>query len=286
MSGTRDLVGALDHPVPIGEVVECSACHSDAAEALQTVPFVSGAMIDGLGASAVCSVCHQGRAATTTVAAAVEGMAEDDVSPDLRFINVHYAPAAATLLGSAVQGGYEYEGRDYRGPFTHVPDFAQCTDCHRPHSLEVVSIDNCTVCHQGAETFSEIRLSPLDFDGDGNVTEGIADPIATLHARLGEAIGVYAAEVVGTPVVYADSFPYFFTDTDSDGTASEAEAAFPNRYQSWTPRLLRAAYNYQFVAKDTGAHVHNPHYALQLLHDSLSDLSEQVEVDMSDLVRP
>ncbi len=89
------------------------------------------------------------------------------------------------------------------------------------------------------------------------------------------------------PIVYdGHTFPYFFADTDSDGAVSPGEAIFPNRYQSWTPRLLRAAYNYQFVAKDAGAYSHNPNYAIQLLHDSMTDLSEVVDVDISRLVRP
>jgi hypothetical protein len=37
----------------------------------------------------------------------------------------------------------------------------------------------------------------------------------------------------------------------------------------WTPTLLRAAFNYQYIAKDPGVYVHNPHYALQILYDSL-----------------
>ncbi|MFQ6549644.1 polyheme membrane-associated cytochrome C [Aestuariibius sp. 2305UL40-4] len=286
LSGPMSPVGRIDHAVALGEVVECSACHSDAAEALVSVPFQSGAMIDTFGSSAVCAVCHQGRASTVSVANAVNGMDEDAVSADLQFINVHYAPSAATLMGSAVRGGFEYEGQAYNGPFTHVPQFAQCVDCHRPHSLEVVSIDNCSTCHQGVDEFTDIRFSRVDFDGDGDVAEGIADPIATLHDRLGEAIGLYAADVAGTPIIYADAYPYFFIDTDGDGAVSDGEAAFPNRYQTWTPRLLQAAYNYQFVEKDSAAHIHNPHYALQLLHDSLSSLSEQVEVDMEGLVRP
>jgi hypothetical protein len=127
----------------------------------------------------------------------------------------------------------------------------------------------------------------VDYDGDGDMSEGIADPIMTLHARLGEAIALYAAEVIETPIIYASgSYPYFFTDTDADGAVSDGEAAFPNRYQSWTPRLLRAAYNYQFVAQDSGAYTHNPHYALQLLYDSLADLGMAVDVDVSALTRP
>ena len=49
-----------------------------------------------------------------------------------------------------------------------------------------------------------------------------------------------------------------------------------NHYQSWTPRLLRAAYNYQYVSKDPGAFVRNPHYILQVLYDSLEDLGAEV----------
>jgi hypothetical protein len=60
----------------------------------------------------------------------------------------------------------------------------------------------------------------------------------------------------------------------------------PNRYQSWTPRLLQAAYNYQVAKKDPGGYVHNPAYLLQLLHDSLESLSERVEIDMGRLRRP
>ena len=73
---------------------------------------------------------------------------------------------------------------------------------------------------------------------------------------------------------------------DHPGIAEPGEAIFPNRYQSWTPRLLRAAYNYQFVAKDHGAFAHNPHYVMQLMFDSLADLSQVATVDMTGLTRP
>ena len=49
---------------------------------------------------------------------------------------------------------------------------------------------------------------------------------------------------------------------NGDGKADKDEAKYPNRYKAWTPRLLRAAYNYQFVTKDPGAFAHNPTYAI------------------------
>lgn len=287
VTGSMQTPGILDHPVPLGNTVDCAACHGEAAIALTSVPFPSGVAVDSFGDSAMCAVCHQGRASTDRVVGATDGMDEDAVNAELGFINIHYAQSAATQMGSVVRGGFQYDGKDYKGEFTHVPDFATCIDCHRPHSLASVPIENCVACHQGAEDFTAIRTSRVDFDGDGDMAEGIADPIATLHGQLLEAIQLYASEVAGAPVIYATGqFPYFFADTDGDGAVSEGEAAFPNRYQSWTPRMLKAAYNYQFIALDKAAYVHNPHYAIQLLYDSLESLSEEVAVDMAGLARP
>ena len=58
-------------------------------------------------------------------------------------------------------------------------------------------------------------------------------------------------------------------------------------YTEWTPRLLRAAYNYQYAQKDPGLFAHNPDYAAQFLYDSLEDLAAGgVKVDMTGMVRP
>lgn len=287
VSGSMSTPGIIDHPVVLGSTVGCAACHGSSATALTSVPFPSGVSVEGLGSSSMCAVCHQGRASTDTVATATNGMGEDTVSADLAFINIHYSAAAATQMGSVTRAGYQYDGKEYKGQFTHVPDFAQCVDCHQPHSTQSVALENCTTCHQDADTFSAIRTSRTDFDGDGDTTEGIADPINDLHGRLYAAIQSYARVTAGTAIVYAsDSYPYFFIDSDENAAVTDGEAVFPNRYKSWTPRLLKAAYNYQFVAKDKGAFAHNPHYVLQLLFDSLEDLGTSIDVDMAGLARP
>ena len=39
----------------------------------------------------------------------------------------------------------------------------------------------------------------------------------------------YTTEMTGTPIGYSETtYPYFFNDTDADGTLSEEEAAFNN----------------------------------------------------------
>ncbi|TQM93860.1 hypothetical protein [Roseinatronobacter monicus] len=190
------------------------------------------------------------------------------------------------MHGSEVRGGFQYPGKTYAGRFAHMPSANTCVACHDVHSTEVET-DGCVACHRGVEDIRDIRTRHLDFDGDGQISGGIHTEIVGLQEQLYAALQTYAAEVADAPIGYATgTFPYFFNDINADGQISPDEAAFPNRYQSWTPRLLKAAYNYQVSKKDAGAYVHNPAYMLQLLYDSLESLSEQVDLGMSDLRRP
>lgn len=278
--------GIVDHPAPIQAPIGCPVCHTAAAHELDQVTFPSGAVADGLDASATCMVCHQGRQSTDGVDRVVAEIAEDTASAELSFVNIHYRAAAATIMGNDARGGYQYPGKQYVGRFVHVPSADTCVGCHEPHTTDVAT-EGCLSCHQGAEQFVNIRTRHADFDGDGDRAEGIHGEIMTLHQRLLEAIAAYAEQVSGQPIAYAPgSHPYFFADNDGDGQASADEAVHPNRYQHWTPRLLKAAYNYQFVSADPGGYVHNPAYMLQLLYDSLQSLSHEVDVDMSALGRP
>jgi hypothetical protein len=279
--------GKVDTPAPIGSPIDCVACHNKAAGDLEQITFPSGEVVTQADSSAICMVCHQGRTSGDTVNAAITGMEDDTVNGDLGFLNVHYRAAAATMLGGVVRGGYQYDGKAYVERFAHVPEFNTCTTCHNPHTTKTVAVDQCVACHKDIDDVKAIRTTPGDLDGDGNAAEGIGGEIATLHEKLGEAITLYASQVTGKAIVYdSHAYPYFFNDLNENGAPDSDEAIYPNRYQSWTPRLLRAAYNYQFVAKDPGAYAHNPRYALQLVYDSLEDLAAKTDVEMSGLSRP
>jgi len=278
--------GIVNHPAAINAVIGCASCHVEEAHALDAVALPSGVTLEGLGANATCTVCHSGRASSDTVSAAVDTMSADIVSPELGFINVHYGIAAAVMQGGDGRAGFHYPGQAYVGAFRHVRGADSCVACHEPHSTEV-ALDGCQSCHRGVENPRDIRMRNGDFDGDGDNSGGIHAEITGLQAVLYEAIQTYGTEVAGTPIGYAEGrFPYFFTDSDGDGSIAGDEAAFPNRYQSWTPRLLQAAYNYQVALQDPGGYVHNPTYLLQLLHDSIESLSARVEVDMAGIARP
>ncbi len=292
-TGFLDWLGAddtaalsVEHPATINTVIGCASCHVSEAEALDAVPFPSGVTVDGLDTSATCTLCHQGRSSTDAVVAATDTLDPDTVSADLSFINIHYGVAAAVMQGAETRGGFQYDGASYAGAFRHVPSANSCVDCHAPHSTEVAT-EGCLDCHQGVDDITAIRTQHEDFDGDGRSDGGIKDEIAGMHAVLYTAIQAYASEVAGAPIGYdASAYPYFFADTDGNGTIDDGEGIYPNQYKSWTPRLLKAAYNYQVVSKDGGAWAHNPRYALQLLHDSILDLSEAVEVETGGLGRP
>jgi len=59
-----------------------------------------------------------------------------------------------------------------------------------------------------------------------------------------------------------------------------------NQFKAFTPRMLKAAYNLMFVTKDPAAYIHNARYALQLMYDSIENLSEFSGVSTKGLVRP
>jgi hypothetical protein len=269
--------GQVDEPAEIGSVLYCNTCHNTSAQEMTTVEFPSGIEVEELSGARNCMQCHQGRQATTTVNEAIAGIELDTVSEDLGFINVHYAIAAATKQGDDAQVGYQYDGKSYVGYFEHTEDYQTCVECHDAHST-AINPDTCSPCHLNVvdnEDLRDIRQDTVDYDGDGDTDEPIADEIATLNESLYAALQDYAATVIGTPIVYEGSaFPYFFIDTNANGVADDDEVNYGNRYVDWTPRLVRTVYNYNYVLNDPGAYAHNPRYVLQLLYDGIEDLTE------------
>jgi len=281
--------GIVDHPAPTGTVITCIACHNSKTVGLTSVNFPSGLKADNLGANAICMTCHQGVESTASVTKAVAGIADDAVEPKMQFINVHYAAAGATLMGNLAQVAYQYPGKTYMGRLVHAAPYTTCTSCHALHTV-AVKVEACMACHKEVTDKASLRLirvSKVDYDGSGDANEGVADEIAHMSDRLYAAIQAYAKTVAGKPIVYdAEIYPYFFADTNDNGVADKDELRFPNQYKAWTPRLLKAAYNFQFVKKDPGAFAHNPTYTLQILYDSIADLGTKVTVDLSRAKRP
>lgn len=283
----------------------CDVCHTNVEDGttkvFASVKFPSGITIRGklkedgthepLGNEGICMNCHMGRSSGPSVSSSLAGLSLDTASSSIRFSNIHYFPAGAILHGTLVKGGYEYAGKTYDGKFGHVTGYNSCTDCHDPHSLEV-KIEQCSTCHSGIESKEDLHNirylgSMTDYDGDGNKAEGIYYELKGLQSKLLNGMLVYSRKVVGVTIGYeSHTYPYFFTDTNNNGTIEESEAAYSNSYKNFTPRLLKAAYNYQTSQKDPGAFAHGGKYLIQLMYDSIEDMNIKTGgVNMTDMHR-
>ena len=305
--GYQDWVGCdgtafevVNNAAPLGTTVDCEACHNTGTVGLTTCLFPSGLRVDALGDESRCMQCHQGRESGVSMDTMItmSGLGEDAIATGsvpsgqpgatdrLSFRNVHYLAAAATLYGREAQGGYQYEGKLYNGRVQHVADYDTCIECHDQHTTEL-RLTECAQCHTGATTYAalqNIRMerSVADYDGDGNDTEGMAGEVSGMAGALYAAMQAYGTNQAHPILFNGASYPYWFSDANGNGTLDTGEGS----YTFWTPRLVKAAYNYQFFAKEPGAYAHNPRYVMQLLYDSTESLNEAVPVTgFSDLVR-
>lgn len=264
--------GVVNQPAAVGITIECEACHNEAASAKTSALMPSGKTIHGLGRELNCMECHQGRASGVQTQESIEGKEPDIIDSNLSFINIHNKAAGPTQYGTLALAGYEYASKPYAERDGHTPEFSTCIECHDAHSL-TVRVESCGACHPRVKTaadLSNIRVTSTDYDLDGDVSEGIAEEIESLLGLLLRRMNLYALGKEGVEQLqYEDRRPYFFDEAGEE-------------YSTWTPRLLRAAFNYHYVAKEPGGYAHNSRYHLQLLHDSLEDLGTDIRL----LTRP
>lgn len=283
---------SVDEPAAIESVISCEVCHNESADLLKSVVFPSKIVVAMESSDAICATCHSGMTSGSQVDTVSAGYGDDEIVPDSSFINPHYAFAAATWAGSEGSGGYEYSTKEYTERFTHAVGVQTCTQCHDPHSLHIKqdyeNADLCSTCHSEVSSFQDYRNvneSGVDYDGNGEV-EGLYYEIEGVRSVLYQAMQQYTREVLAVGIGWADQYPYLFIDTNLDGDLSAEETAFQNAFSTFTPRLMRTLFNYQFSIKDPAGYVHNGAYVLQLLYDSIEDISSVLPISFDLSVRP
>ena len=151
-----------------------------------------------------------------------------------------------------------------------VIDLDTCVGCHSPHTLELQA-EACAECHGDGE-FQDIRMisSASDYDGDGDVEEGVYYETVGLQEMLYGAMQAYGSQVTGTPVGYESaSYPYFFIDTNGDGEIDDV--LLRARILLMSDRSLEAA---QILA----AHTDKPAAGTMLVSGFLLPLSLGIDL--------
>jgi hypothetical protein len=225
-------------------------------------------------------------------------------------VRAHYLPAASFLFGAEAANASQITGNIYTARNQHGGK-ASCSDCHNPHNGSLPPDSQmaatCGKCHfneAGASVSSFLELEEVrqfgfegDIDGDGT-SESVKVEIEGMMAKAYAAIRAYATGVAGTDICYLSNRMYLdngagggiagngicevgeTTSVCSDGVSTTSAACTAAggtmsvvEYNRYTPRLLKAGYNYMLVANDPGAWAHNPRYAVEVLYDTIAQLN-------------
>ncbi len=316
-------------PGPLG----CTSCHNSVTASYidpgVQIYTTSGNLLT-VGREGFCVRCHQARTGegSLKVTAATVGQADDTALAGTytyaqwpgnssaggtvssatnrnKQIVTHYFPVANIFYGTDGGVGYPYPSKTYVGKNLNMTGYTTCIKCHNPHTTKV-NPTNCAACHLNVSSesdFVNISKSGLDYDGDGTV-ESMHDELEGVKAKLMSAITSYATNVVGTDIAYVPAVPPAATNgwyKSAGGVVSSTlyePTTTPVTSGKWTPRLLKAAFNYDLVYRDANAYVHNPKYAIELLYDAIENLNVALSdgtktidhadhhIDITTMVRP
>ena len=285
LSDVTNYFGATP-PVAAGEVLNCSACHSDvstgalrAASTTFTVPMSNGATIayDVPGASALCVRCHGGRESGDSV------KLKSDAFTNLSFINSHYLAAGGMVYNKI---GYEFTGQSY-------DDLGYHKNVGKDNAFGTGTAGPCVVCHMSAGQGHTWDFVTKDANGvitANNSTEcvkchaanmtaaAIEEAKESVHAGLAELQTALAAK----GILFFNAHPYFYKDLNANGVYDAAtEAGSGNAFKNWDAvypgkgkDVMGAAFNFNLVEHDPGAYAHNRAYSLKLIADSIDFLND------------
>ena len=278
--------GAGTHiSLTVGREGICIRCHAPRSSdgAIKVNAWVYGMTLDTAYTSASTYTFAQYPANNTATPAGKVSSNQNRASA----VTFHYVPVLATFYGNDAKEGFQYQTNpdgnalSYVGKNNLMSGYDTCIKCHNPHTTEVQPA-KCVSCHAGVSTVADyrnIRSTTSDYDGDGNISEGMYNEVEGVKAKLYAVIQNYAS--LQRPIVFSPATSSTAPWRRGDDTTKV--------YDKFTPRLIKALYNYHLAYRETGAYVHNSKYIVQLMYDSIKDLNSTpgvTQVDMTGMVRP
>ncbi|MFH1701114.1 MAG: hypothetical protein ABIE07_11060 [Candidatus Zixiibacteriota bacterium] len=241
--------------------VGCFACHDPhengdfELRTTATVKLGNGAIYNR-GISNLCVQCHKGRRNIETYVA-------DSVKLSSHF-GPHYSNQSDMLIG---ENAYEYAGYDYENSWHSSGVTQGCMKCHYDVSVDYVmgghtfwmeteeaentgacNVDGCHINDLEIDDFDR-GMATMDFDGDGDFTEGIQTEIEDLTEELkGLLIDAGLLEYIAEDDAWEPTDGLLVPDADSVG----------------------AVFNWGFVHEDKSRGIHNTRYAVGLLRSAIN----------------
>jgi hypothetical protein len=284
-------------------VLKCDTCHNAVSDpstgTLRQHKFPSGNVVTTDPATAICSQCHDGGrpgyevSALQAVLAANPTVTDDQQLPSAsnKAVRAHYLPAASTLFGAKAANWFQYAGKIYTSQNLHGGK-GSCVSCHDAHTGSVASDDEvpskCGACHlndAGLPVANFLELEETrqfgfegDVNGNGNATESLRQEIDGLGTTLYAAIRAYATNVAGADICVGDNKAWLDNGLGGgiagNGICEAGEMpSSGNTYNMFTPRLLKAVYNFLLYQNDAGGWAHNPRYEIEILYDTITDVN-------------
>lgn len=290
------------------EMLGCNACHMDYSYALRSANQVTAHYTGGevtypdIGTSDLCLNCHVGRESGTMI----KNVQRNYTSA--AFVNSHYLTAGGIVFGEI---GFEYEGRDYSDPAGPEEIYRHRyigTSDSRGNSAAASHSGPCVGCHLANKTQlgEKHTLKPYVLTGTSLSptceTSGCHGASATLPTPRDKAwlqnvqqpryqaalasLKYFLATNQYRKLYFNSSNPYFFRDTDGDGSLSSTETDAQKKWHSvggpvTDPEIsgmnnLGAAFNYNLLIHDRGGVAHNSFYTRRLIYDAIDWLDDNV----------
>ena len=241
-TAVADVGGGDQADVPSAD---CETCHQDRGKQIKDSGIAETPYGQiSFGSAALCASCHNGRGKGPNLTSAPHASVQLDMLIGIQGAevedHVYYSSAHAGISSSC--------------NFCHMTDTDDDFASHTFAMSNDVVEEACGGCHEDLDTLN--REAKGDFDGDGDV-EGTQDEVNGLLEAVESAIN---DELDGGSFETNHGQIVF---TDSAGTQIDPPSE----------ALYNAAWNLLFVRSDGSRGIHNTTYTVQLLQQSLMEVT-------------